>query len=318
MKVLPVFPRPIRCRARASIAALFIVGAVVASNTTVTAVAASAASADKFPVSLKIAEQTVRVAKKPRRIVSISPTGTEMLFAIGAGSQVIAVDDQSSFPAKAPRTKLSGFKPNVEAIVGYKPDLVVMSQDDKVAAALRTLKIPVAVQTAANAFNDSYRQIRELGILTGHRATADSVVATMKSRLDKALASAPKTKVKIFHELDNTLYTVTSATFIGQVYAAFGVVNVADASPDAESSFGYPQLNAEYLVKSNPDIVFLADSKCCAQTVDTVVARPGWSEITAVKNKAVVALDDDVASRWGPRVPELFEAIAAGLKQYAR
>jgi iron complex transport system substrate-binding protein len=318
MKVLPVFPRPIRCRARASIAALFIVGAVVASNTTVSAVAASAASTDKFPVSLKIAEQTVRVAKKPRRIVSISPTGTEMLFAIGAGSQVIAVDDQSSFPAKAPRTKLSGFKPNVEAIVGYKPDLVVVSQDDKVAAALRTLKIPVAVQTAANAFNDSYRQIRELGILTGHRAAADSVVATMKSRLDKAIASAPKTKAKIFHELDNTLYTVTSATFIGQVYAAFGVVNVADASPDAESSFGYPQLNAEYLVKSNPDIVFLADSKCCGQTVDTVVARPGWAEITAVKNKAVVALDDDVASRWGPRVPELFEAIAAGLKQYAR
>ncbi len=276
----------------------------------------SAASADRFPVAVKIGEQTVRMAKKPKRIVSISPTATEILFSIGAGKQVIAVDDQSSFPANAPRTKLSGFKPNVEAIVGYKPDLVVMSQDDKVTAALRTLKIPVAVQTAATAFNDSYRQIRELGVLTGHRAQADGVVVTMKSRLDAALASAPKIKVKIFHELDDTLYTVTSSTFIGQVYAAFGVVNVADGAPGGE--FGYPQLNAEYLVKANPDVVFLADTKCCAQSVDTVVKRDGWSEITAVKKRAIVSLDDDIASRWGPRLPLLFEAIAAGLQQYAR
>jgi iron complex transport system substrate-binding protein len=290
-----------------------LLGSLVASPVTA---ATPATSPDKFPVAVKIGDQTVRITKRPKRIVSLSPTATEMLFEIGAGPQVIAVDDQSSFPASAPRTKLSGYTPSVEAIVGYKPDLVVMSQDDKATAALRTLKIPVAVQTSAVAFNDSYRQIRELGVLTGHRTRSNSVVATMKSRLDKAVAGAPKTKVKVFHELDNTLYTVTSSTFIGQVYAAFGVVNVADAAPGGES--GYPQLSAEYLVKSNPDVVFLADSKCCAQSADTVIARPGWSEIAAVKNKAVVTLDDDVASRWGPRLPELFEAIAAGLQKYAR
>jgi iron complex transport system substrate-binding protein len=277
---------------------------------------APAARPDRFPVALTINKQTVRVAKKPKRIVSISPTATEMLFAIGAGSQVIAVDDQSSFPTEAPRTKLSGFQPNVEAIVAFKPDLVVMSQEDKVAVALRSLKVPVAVHTSATAFNDSYRQIRELGILTGHRAKADSVVATMKTRLDAAVASAPKTKVKIFHELDDTLYSATSSTFIGQVYAAFGVVNVADGAPGGE--FGYPQLNAEYLVKANPDVVFLADAKCCGQSAESVAKREGWSEISAVKKRAIVVLDDDVASRWGPRLPLFFESIAAGLQQYAR
>jgi iron complex transport system substrate-binding protein len=276
----------------------------------------AATSSDRFPVTIKIGSQTVRVAKKPKRIVSISPTGTEMLFAIGAGTQVVAVDDQSSFPASAPRTKLSGFQPNLEAIVGYKPDLVVMSQEDKVTEGLRALKIPVAVQTAATAFNDSYRQIRELGALTGNRSKADSVVATMKARLDKAVAAAPKTNVKIFHELDDTLYSVTSTTFVGQVYKAFGVTNVADPAPGGE--FGYPQLNAEFLVKANPDVIFLADTNCCKQTAATVSARPGWNVITAVKNGAIVNLDDDIASRWGPRLPELFEAVSTALQKFGK
>jgi iron complex transport system substrate-binding protein len=310
-------PLSIVARKRVATAAL-AVAAVAATGLGLPSTQANAATKtkDKFPVTIKIGTQTVRVAKKPKRIVSISPTGTEMLFAIGAGPQVIAVDDQSSFPASAPRTKLSGFKPNLEAIVGYKPDLVVMSQEDKVAEGLRALKLPVAVLTAGVAFNDSYRQIRELGALTGNRAQSETVVGTMKARLDKAVAAAPKTNVKIFHELDDTLYSVTSTTFIGQVYAAFGVTNVADAAPGGE--FGYPQLNAEFLVKANPDIIFLADTNCCKQTAATVSARPGWNVISAVKNSAIVNLDDDIASRWGPRLPELFEAVSAGLQKFSK
>jgi iron complex transport system substrate-binding protein len=276
---------------------------------------AATAKKDRFPVSVSINGKTVRVAKKPTRIVSISPTATEMLFAIGAGKQVVAVDDQSSFPENAPRTKLSGFQPNLEAIVGYRPDLVVMSQEDKIAEGLRALKVPVVVHTAATAFNDSYRQIRELGLLTGNRATSDAVVAEMKSRLDRAVAAAPKVPVKVFHELDDTLFTVTSSTFVGQVYRAFGAQNIADNAPGSES--GYPQLNAEFLVKANPDVIFLADTKCCKQDKATVSARAGWADIAAVKKGAVVNLDDDIASRWGPRLPLLFEAISAGLQQYA-
>jgi iron complex transport system substrate-binding protein len=302
-------------RLRISAAAVAVLSASLFAASSASAAVTATKTVDKFPAAVRIAGKDVRVPKKPKRIVSISPTATEMLFAIGAGSQVVAVDDQSSFPVDAPRTKLSGFQPNVEAIASYKPDLVFMSQDDKVAEALRALKIPVAVQISAIGFNDSYRQIREAGILTGHRNEANTVVVEMKSRLDKAVTSAPKTKAKIFHELDDTLYTVTSATFIGQVYAAFGVVNIADAAPGGE--FGYPQLNAEFLAKSNPDVIFLADTKCCGQTLETVSKRPGWADIAAVKKKAVVALDDDIASRWGPRLPELFEAISAGLKQHA-
>jgi iron complex transport system substrate-binding protein len=276
---------------------------------------AATSKKDRFPVSVSIDGKKVRVAKKPTRIVSISPTATEMLFAIGAGKQVVAVDDQSSFPENAPRTKLSGFQPNLEAIVGYRPDLVVMSQEDKIAEGLRALKVPVVVHTAATAFNDSYRQIRELGLLTGNRATSDAVVAEMKSRLDRAVAAAPKVPVKVFHELDDTLFTVTSSTFVGQVYRAFGAQNIADNAPGSES--GYPQLNAEFLVKANPDVIFLADTKCCKQDKATVSARAGWADIAAVKKGAVVNLDDDIASRWGPRLPLLFEAISAGLQQYA-
>ncbi len=270
---------------------------------------------DKFPVTLTIGGAKVTVKRKPTRIVSISPTSTEILFAIGAGKQVKAVDEFSTYPEEAPRTKLSGFQPNVEAIVGYKPDLVIMSQSDKVTEALRALKIPVVVHTAATKFDDTYLQMTELGRLTGNSAAATTSVARMKSQITKAVAAAPKTSLTFFHELDDTLYSVTSSSFIGQVYALFGMKNIADAAPGAES--GYPQLSAEFLLKANPDIIFLADTKCCGQTIDTVSKRPGYDKLGAVQRKAIVALDDDIASRWGPRVPQFVEAVAAAIKAYA-
>ena len=109
------------------------------------------------------------IAKKPRRIVSLSPTATETLFAIGAGKQVVAVDDQSDYPKNAPKTTLSGFTPNVEAIAEYRPDLVIVSYDSKgLVSALRKLKITVIHHDAAKSFQGAYQQIRQLGIVTDH------------------------------------------------------------------------------------------------------------------------------------------------------
>ena len=111
-----------------------------------------------------------------------------------------------------------------------------------------------------------------------------------------------------YHELDPTFFTVTSATFIGQVYTLLGLDNIAD--PADADGYGYPQLSAEYIVEQDPDLIFLADTKCCGQTPETVAARPGWSELTAVTTGAIVPLDDDVASRWGPRVVDFLRTVA--------
>ena len=223
------------------------------------------------------------------------------------------MDDQSSFPASAPRTKLSGFTPNVEAIAKYKPDLVIISNDNggKLAKRLRALHIPVMLEPAATKLRDVYAQINVLGLATGHKAKAKAVVARMKSQIAQIVASVPKraTPLTYYHELSPDLYSATSSTFIGQIYGLLGLTNVADKAEGASS--GYPQLSAEYLVAANPDFVFLADTKCCQQDAATVAARPGWSSMAAVKNGSVVGLDDDIASRWGPRIVDYLRTVAA-------
>jgi iron complex transport system substrate-binding protein len=255
----------------------------------------------------------VTLDKRPEKIVSLSPTTTEMLFAVGAGKQVTAVDDQSTFPADAPKTDLSGFKPNAEAIADKQPDLVLISNDtDKIKDQLTALKIPVYVAPAAVTLDDTYKQLTEIGALTGHADGAADVVKRIKDDITKLVADAPKrtTKPTYYYELDPTFYTVTSKTFVGSLFTMFGLENVADKADADGSKGGYPQMSVEAVIAADPDLIFLADSKCCQQSLDTVKARPGWSGVTAVKTGQVIALDDDVASRWGPRVVDLVRAIA--------
>jgi iron complex transport system substrate-binding protein len=250
-------------------------------------------------------------AAPAKRIVSMSPTATEMLFAIGAGGQVVAVDSNSNYPRQAPRTSLSAYQPNIEAIAGYKPDLVVYSDDPgELAAGLGKLGIPALKQPAATRLDDTYAQIDQLGRATGHAAEAARLVATMRAEIAKIVAAGrPERHLTYYHELDKNLYTATSKTFIGQLYSLLGMENIADAADKQKS--GYPQLSAEYVVKANPDLIFLADTKCCGQSARTVAARDGWDRITAVKSDGVVELDDDVASRWGPRVVDFLKTISA-------
>jgi iron complex transport system substrate-binding protein len=254
---------------------------------------------------------TSREPTPARRIVSMSPTATEMLFAIGAGGQVVAVDSNSNYPKEAPRTDLSAYQPNIEAIAGYKPDLVVYSDDPgELAAGLGKLGIPTLKQPAATSLDDTYSQIDQLGRATGHAAEAAGLVATMRAEIAKIVAAGrPERHLTYYHELDKNLYTATSKTFIGQLYSLLGLENIADAA-DKQNS-GYPQLSAEYVVKADPDLIFLADTKCCGQSARTVAARDGWDQITAVKAGGVVELDDDVASRWGPRVVDFLKTISA-------
>src|SRR5437868_1088672 len=141
----------------------------------VAAALAPSAHASSFPVTVHAANGQVQVKVRPTRIVSLSPTATEDLFAVGAGAQVVAVDDQSSYPAKAPRTKLSGYTPNAEAIAGYNPDLVVVSNDGGLVSSLQKLGLTVLLEPAAANLPQAYDEIRQLGAATGHDETSTGV-----------------------------------------------------------------------------------------------------------------------------------------------
>ena len=261
-----------------------------------------------FPVTVG----GVTLDKRPERIVSLSPSATETLFAIGAGPQVVAVDDQSNYPPEAPQTDLSGYKPNAEAVAAKDPDLVVISNNiDRIAEQLTALKIPVYLAAAPANLDGLYQQITELGALTGHRDEAADLVQRMKDEIDKLVADVPKRSKKLtyYYELDTNLYSLTSTTFVGSLFALVGLENIADAADPDGSKGGYPQLSQEMLVKADPDLIFLADVKCCQQNAETVKARSGWASMSAVKHNRIVELDDDIASRWGPRVVDLLRTI---------
>jgi len=295
-------------------AAFVVLASGAAGRVTLLQPAASEAASTSFPVTIVTPAGTVTVAKRPSRVVSLSPTATESLFAIGAGPQVIAVDDQSDHPTTAPRTTLSGFTPNVEAIAVYRPDLVIISYDPKgLSSALRRLGITVIHHDGAQTFQGAYQQIRQLGLVTGHEPEATRLVARMKARIGKMVKASRKEGggLSVYHELTPDLYSATSKTFVGKVYAALGLRNVADAA-DAVGT-GYPQLSAEYVVSANPDVIVLADTVCCGQKPSTVAQRPGWDRISAVRTGSIVRIDDSIASRWGPRLVNFFRAMSSAL-----
>lgn len=247
------------------------------------------------------------------RVVSLSPTHTEMMFAIGAGDQLVAVDEFSDHPveAQALPNDLSAFDNNVEAIAAYEPDLVLIGGDfNGLGPQLDTLGIDWWDGPAATTIDDTYRQIEELGVATGHEAEAAALVSTMQADIDDIVANTPipAEPLTIFHELDDTLFSLDSTTLFGELYSLLGLRNIADTVEG--DSGGYPQLSAEFVVSADPDIIFLADTKCCGQSLDTVAARPGWADLTAVRSGNVVELDDDVASRWGPRIVEFLQSAS--------
>jgi len=289
-----------------------------ASDKTSAAPTSAHTSPAAFPVTVHTANGTVAVAHKPTAIVSLSPTATEMLFAIGACSQVKAVDKNSDYPASAPHTKLDAYQLNAEAVAAYHPDLVVSSGLTAAQSKqLKTLGMTTIVEPAAATLADAYGEIVQLGQATGHAAGAAALVARMKRQIAAVVASAPKpAKHGYYYELDPTYYSVTTSTFVGQVLKLLGLTSISDSAKGAAASGGYPQLSAEFVLKAQPDYVFLADVRCCKQSAATVAKRPGWATLPAVAQGRVVALDDDIASRWGPRIVDLLRTVAAALREH--
>jgi len=275
----------------------------------------TAATTESFPVTLTTAKGKVTIPHRPTHIVSLSATATEDLFAVGAGSQVVAVDSYSTYPAEAPRTNLSGFTPNIEAIGSYQPDLVIVSDDTNgIVGQLAKLQVPALVEPPAADLHGVYAQINQIAQATGHSAQAALVVSGIQQKVQSILrpVTRPSKPRSVYHELDQTYYSATSRTFIGQMYKLLGLQNVADRAP---GSSDYPQLSAEYIISTNPDLIVLADTVCCGQSLDTVRSRPGWSAIKAVETGAVVPVKDEIASQWGPRIVLFLQAVADALKK---
>lgn len=291
-----------------------------ASSSSSSTSAGTSPSVSAYPVTLKAGNGAVTLKARPARIVSLASTATEDLYAVGAGHQVVAVDADSDYPSQAPVTKLSGLSPNVEAIAKYRPDLVIASQDSGgLSAGLKKLGVPVLIEPAAASLADAYAQIVQIGQATGHQAQAQRTVASMKARIaaDVKQAGSGHQGLTYYWELTaKPFYSVTSKTFIGQIVGLFGLKNVADAA-DKASDGGYPQLSEEYIVAARPQIVFLADNQAAdgGQSPSVVAGRAGWAVIPAVRDHEIIGLNDDVASRWGPRLPQLVAQIAQAVEQ---
>ncbi len=290
--------------------------------TTTTAPAATTTSTTRaapetFPVVVNSDLGSTTIAASPRRIAALSATHVEMLFAIGAGDQVIAGDLYSNYPAEAAElTLVDSFNLNLEALIDLDPDLVILSFDPgDVATALDAVGTPTLLFGTPLDLDGVYDQIKTLGMATGHVAEAAGLRAEMEAAVAATVAAVGPagTGVTYYHETDPfSFYTPNSKSFIGTLYALLGMENIADEAADDFGS-GFPQLSPEYIIAADPAIIFLGGG---FEDEASVAARDGWDTMTAVADGQVVVLDYDMASRWGPRVPELLEDIAAGLLSY--
>ena len=236
----------------------------------------------------------------PKRIISLSPSITEILFEIGSGNKVIAVDNLSNYPNEAPITDISAYDPNVEAISLLNPDLVILSYNIKnLKAALKKIGIETIYLPAPLNFEDILDQIDYLGLQTGNEDKAKKLISKMKNRMKTLQKLRENEKAtKIYHEIDPNYYSPSKFSFIGDIYQKLNYKNVADKADI--SNLGYPKLSPELIISENPDLIVLPgkDNKY----VEKVKLRPGWGYIEAVKKNNFLLTNNDIASRWGPRI----------------
>lgn len=267
------------------------------------------------PVTVAGDAGDLTLPRGPERIVSLSATHTEILYALGRGDLVVAVDLTSDYPAEVDtKPRVDAFNFDVEEIASFDPDLVITAFDFQgEIAALERVGIPALLLGPATTLDDAYAQIETLGAVTDSSRAAEQLVLGMKSRIGELVGRARGSSLSVFHEVDSTLFSANSSTFLGDIYRRLGLTNIADAVPD-EFGSGYPQVSEEYLFAEDPDVIFLGDAQFGESRV-TVTARAGWETLTAVQRGAVFELDGDLASRWGPRtvmlVSEIVEAIEA-------
>ncbi|MDP9237758.1 MAG: ABC transporter substrate-binding protein [Chloroflexota bacterium] len=279
-----------------------------------TAIPVTAAPA--FPVSVTRSDgKSLSVPQVPARVASLSPGATEILYVIGAEASLVAVDKDADYPdaAKNFATKVDAFKPNIESIAALKPDLVIVASDTGgIVAKLDELKIPVYyidLNKDVQNIDDVFSQIILLGRVTGKSDKAQSVVADLGDRRTKVTlairGTTSQNAPRVYHELDDTFYSASTGSFVGDIYATLHMTNIAGDG----RGVAYPQLTQEAIIAANPQLIILAD-EAFGVSVDSVEARPGWSVIEAVKNNKIFAIDPNIISRPGPRIIDALEMLA--------
>lgn len=257
--------------------------------------------ASYFPVTVTDgggAEVTIN--EPPQKIASLDAAHTEVLYAIGAGDQVSAVDNTSNCPAQvsALSARVDAFAPSLEAIIGLEPDLVIVAFDiGDIVAAMRGAGLTVLFLPSPADLEGTYDDIKLVGEATGHPDEGGALATAMISEVSAIKARAEgEQALTIYHEVDNTYYSVGPGSFIADLYKVLGAENIADATGQA-----YPQLSSEAIIAANPEVIILADEGF-GESAETVGARPGWSVIDAVENGRIYGIDPDVISRPGPRI----------------
>jgi iron complex transport system substrate-binding protein len=259
--------------------------------------------------------RTIELAAPAQRIISIAPSNTEILFALGAGKQLVGREEMSDYPAEAKDVASIGSvfqKLNTEAIVALKPDLILAAEinSPEQVKALEDLNLAVYYLQNPETFDELYANLETVGKLTGRSAEAAQLNESLKARYDAVMQklSQAKDAPTVFYEIDATdptkPYTSGPGTFIDLVITLAGGKNIGGELKDA-----FAQISSEELVKQNPDIIVLGDA-LYGVTPESVAQRPGWTALSAVKNNQVFPFDDNLISRPGPRLVDGLEQMA--------
>lgn len=262
--------------------------------------------------------RTVTLAAPAKKIVSLAPSATEILYAVGAGGQVVGRDSFSNYPAEAATlTDIGGSRGNYsnEAITALQPDLVLAAEintADQVKA-LENLGLTVFYIGNPASLDDLFKTLETVGQLTGHETEAKELSASLTARVQtvkETIAKATTTPV-VFYELDGSdpakPWTSGPGTFMDQLITMAGGKNVGSSLKSS-----WAQISVEELLVQNPDVILLGDGNY-GITADQVAARVGWNKIKAVENNQIFAFNDDLVSRAGPRLVEGLEELAKAI-----
>jgi iron complex transport system substrate-binding protein len=266
----------------------------------------SPAFAASFPMSLKDdLGRTVVLKTEPKRIISMLPSHTETLFALGVGNRIVGIDQFSNFP-KAETEKIqkvgNSFTPNLEAIAALKPDLVLIDDSaySKLSENLEKLGITVYAGMAQT-YIESFEKIAILGRLTGATNTAQSIISRLRNEINQLGAKIVRQKkVSVYFEVDPTPYAAGEASFIGELLSRAGGKNIIPKSLGA-----FPQISPELVIKANPAVIL-------GVGLSDVSSRPGWASIAAIKNNRVynpTPEENDAIVRGGVRLAQALRAL---------
>jgi len=280
-------------------------------------------SQSAFPVVVKdYRGRDVEISQKPVRIISLLPSHTETLFALGAGSQMVGCTQNCNYPAETKNLKKVAISNpgsvSLEALVALKPDLVLLggNYQQRLADQLTKLKIPV-LSLESQSVAEIESSMRSIAQSTGHAELGAELIGKMKQEI-KALQARVKpyqkqSRPRVFYQVwDQPLMTAGPTSYIGALIGLIGGDNIFD---DVE--IAYPQVSEETLILRNPDVILLPQMNGSesdpAESLLRLSKRPGWKQMNAVKNKRVYLIEDDLISRPGPRVVQGLQKIAQAL-----